>query len=99
MGRKIKRGKRAREEEMRKEQDRIRRALSMKLHHWWLLEALWAALCFLVVEHQLIYITLYPDFHINSVYVLTVFISLYVAKGHFLTSFITHILYSMSSGT
>jgi hypothetical protein len=50
MGRKIKRGQREREEEMRKEQDGIRRTLSMKLHHWWLLEALWAALCLLVVE-------------------------------------------------
>jgi uncharacterized membrane protein len=56
MGRRIERGKRERTEEMRKEHEGIRRALSMKLHHWWLLEALWAALCLLVAEHQLIYI-------------------------------------------
>jgi hypothetical protein len=39
-GREIERYKREREVEMRKEQREMRRALSMKLHHWWLWEEL-----------------------------------------------------------
>jgi hypothetical protein len=33
----------------------MRSALSTKLHHWWLGEALWAAWCPPMGEHQLIY--------------------------------------------
>jgi hypothetical protein len=39
-GREIERYKREREEEMRKQQRGMTRALSMILHHWWLGEAL-----------------------------------------------------------
>jgi hypothetical protein len=38
----------------------IRRVLSMKLHHWWLWEALWVALCLPMDEHQLIYVLYNP---------------------------------------
>jgi hypothetical protein len=40
VGREIERFVREREEEMRKEQGGMTRALSMILHHWWLGEAL-----------------------------------------------------------
>jgi hypothetical protein len=40
VGREIERYKRKREEEMRKQQRGMTRALSMILHHWWLGEAL-----------------------------------------------------------
>jgi hypothetical protein len=40
VGRSIVRFKRERQEEMGKEQEGMRRALSMKLQHWWLWEAL-----------------------------------------------------------
>jgi hypothetical protein len=40
LGREIERYKREREGEMRKQQGRMTRALSMILHHWWLGEAL-----------------------------------------------------------
>jgi hypothetical protein len=56
MGREIERGKKELEEEMRKEQGGMMRALSMKLHRWWLWEALWAALCLPLGEHLLIYV-------------------------------------------
>jgi hypothetical protein len=40
VGREIERYKREREEELRNERGGIRRGLSMKIHHWWLGEAL-----------------------------------------------------------
>jgi hypothetical protein len=40
VGRELERYKREREEEMRKQQGGMTRALSMIFHHWWLGEAL-----------------------------------------------------------
>jgi hypothetical protein len=40
VGREIERYKREREEEIRKQQEGMTRALSIILHHWWLVEAL-----------------------------------------------------------